>query len=102
MIGPAAMKGPNPGIASAPMPAKTPSVPPMTPPVVAPAVAIAGNQRIDSSFRFLYGRVDAKNCCISRRHKRSNEVMRPELGWPNCIVNCVIPANAVSLKAERP
>ena len=36
MIGPAAMNGPTPGIASAPMPASQPTAPPSTPPVVAP------------------------------------------------------------------
>ena len=33
MIGPAAMKGPKPGIANRPTPASRPSVPPITPPV---------------------------------------------------------------------
>jgi CheY-like chemotaxis protein len=35
MIGPAAMNGPTPGIASAPMPAIQPKAPPITPPVTA-------------------------------------------------------------------
>jgi hypothetical protein len=38
-MGPAAMNGPKPGIAKAPIPASTPNVPPMTPPAVAPVVA---------------------------------------------------------------
>src|SRR5262245_35841253 len=42
MIGPAAMKGPRPGIASAPSPASRPSVPPTTPPVAAPTSAPSG------------------------------------------------------------
>jgi uncharacterized protein YbjT (DUF2867 family) len=42
MIGPAAMKGPRPGIANSPTPASSPSVPPITPPVVAPAAAPSG------------------------------------------------------------
>src|SRR5690349_1269874 len=42
IIGPAAMKGPTPGIAKAPIPARTPSVPPITPPVVTPAAVPSG------------------------------------------------------------
>ena len=42
MIGPAAMNGPTPGIASAPMPASSPSVPPMAPPAAAPVVVPSG------------------------------------------------------------
>src|SRR4051794_35568773 len=42
MIGPAAMNGPTPGMASAPMPASRPSTPPVTPPVAAPVVAPSG------------------------------------------------------------
>ena len=41
-MGPAAIKGPTPGIASAPIPASTPKVPPITPPVVTPAVVPSG------------------------------------------------------------
>ena len=36
------MKGPRPGIASAPMPASKPSVPPMAPPETAPVVVPSG------------------------------------------------------------
>ena len=42
MIGPAAMNGPRPGMASAPMPTSQPSVPPTTAPVPAPAAAPSG------------------------------------------------------------
>jgi hypothetical protein len=42
MIGPAAMKGPTPGIARAPIPANNPSVPPTTAPVLTPAVTPSG------------------------------------------------------------
>src|ERR1043166_5340364 len=42
MIGPAAMKGPTPGIAMAPIPANHPSTPPITPPVAAPEGASTG------------------------------------------------------------
>jgi hypothetical protein len=42
MIGPAAMNGPSPGIASDPMPASNPSVPPMAPPAAAPVAAPSG------------------------------------------------------------
>src|SRR4030095_6674440 len=38
IIGPAAMNGPTPGMARAPMPASKPSAPPAKPPLVAPAV----------------------------------------------------------------
>src|SRR5271165_75002 len=41
-IGPAAMNGPRPGIASIPMPAKTPSAPPIAPPVVTPTAVPSG------------------------------------------------------------
>jgi hypothetical protein len=42
MIGPAAMNGPMPGIAMAPMPASQPSTPPIAAPLAAPAVAPSG------------------------------------------------------------
>ena len=42
MIGPAAMNGPRPGIASAPMPASHPRVPPTTAPEPAPVAAPSG------------------------------------------------------------
>ena len=42
MIGPAAMNGPRPGIASAPMPASRPSVPPSAPPAATPVVVPSG------------------------------------------------------------
>src|SRR4029450_8411103 len=42
MIGPAAMKGPRPGIARAPMPASQPSAPPTTAPALPPVVAPSG------------------------------------------------------------
>jgi hypothetical protein len=42
MIGPAAMNGPTPGIAMAPMPARSPSAPPRMPPVVAPVAVPSG------------------------------------------------------------
>jgi hypothetical protein len=42
IIGPAAIKGPRPGIDSAPIPASQPSVPPSTAPVPAPVVAPSG------------------------------------------------------------
>src|SRR5512139_871927 len=42
MIGPAAMKGPTPGIANVPIPASQPSAPPRRPPVPAPTVAPSG------------------------------------------------------------
>src|ERR1017187_5204710 len=42
IIGPAAMKGPTPGMANAPIPAIHPNAPPMTPPVPAPATAPSG------------------------------------------------------------
>src|SRR5580765_1511267 len=41
-MGPAAMKGPTPGMAKAPMPAIHPNAPPMTPPVPAPVTAPSG------------------------------------------------------------
>ena len=41
-IGPAAISGPTPGMASAPMPTSQPSVPPSSPPAPAPAVAPSG------------------------------------------------------------
>jgi hypothetical protein len=40
VIGPAARKGPTPGIANTPAPHKMPSVPPTTPPVTAPSGAL--------------------------------------------------------------
>src|SRR5580700_6739338 len=42
MIGPAAMKGPTPGIANIPTPASRPSAPPRTAPAPAPAAAPSG------------------------------------------------------------
>src|SRR5262245_13759461 len=42
IIGPAAIKGPTPGIANAPIPAIHPNAPPTTPPVPAPATAPSG------------------------------------------------------------
>src|SRR5262245_2092135 len=42
MIGPAAMSGPRPGMARAPMPASQPSAPPTTGPVPAPVAAPSG------------------------------------------------------------
>src|SRR5262245_6919919 len=42
MIGPAAMNGPTPGIASAPIPASHPKTPPTAPPVPAPVAAPSG------------------------------------------------------------
>src|SRR5271169_1254995 len=42
MMGPAAMNGPTPGMANAPIPASQPSAPPKTPPVTPPVVAPSG------------------------------------------------------------
>src|SRR5579883_2166089 len=42
MMGPAAMKGPRPGIAKAPIPASQPNAPPRMPPVPAPVTAPSG------------------------------------------------------------
>src|SRR4029453_4440315 len=42
MIGPAAINGPTPGIASAPMPASNPNVPPIVPPAATPVVTPSG------------------------------------------------------------
>src|SRR4051794_17708859 len=42
IIGPAAMNGPRPGMASAPMPASQPRVPPTTAPLVAPVAVPSG------------------------------------------------------------
>src|SRR6185369_758610 len=41
-MGPAAMNGPTPGMASVPMPASQPSAPPTIPPVVAPVAVPSG------------------------------------------------------------
>ena len=42
IMGPAAINGPKPGIANAPIPASNPTVPPMAPPLTAPVVAPSG------------------------------------------------------------
>lgn len=42
MSGPAAIKGPTPGIANAPIPASRPKVPPRMPPVATPVMAPSG------------------------------------------------------------
>src|SRR5687768_6925079 len=51
-IGPAAINGPMPGIARAPIPASQPNVPPMAMPDVAPAAG-TGHCRIEASRDFL-------------------------------------------------
>src|SRR5689334_22917625 len=83
MIGPAAMKGPKPGIASAPMSASHPNVPPTTPPAVAPVAVPSGAFVFFSAAKSLVDVAGAENrltvWLVRHSQRKRGATDRPDL-----------------------